>query len=580
MIRNYVVLVFLSLSTALFSQDFEWISTAGGSSSDKGTTVAVDGDGNTFITGYYNEQAQFGTLNTGFSFDSSKEVFVAKMDPNGIYLWVVNGLNYYDDRGLGLCVDPMGNVYVTGTCWGGLEFGTLNVYNTTSYTDQIFVTKIDTGGNVIWMKNAGVDENFGFPYNDDHGLDLACDTQGNIYVTGFLSNAGLTNTPATFDGIIIDMAAEDTLAFVAKLSNDGIWQWVETFQGIVDHRDNGIGVDDEDNVYVTGGFNGTKDFGGTSLVSDGETDIYVVKYDPTGAFQWATKAGSTRKDRGNAIVDGHDGFMYVAGEFRDHCYFGPQLLNNYGGPGGRDIFVAKLSKDGIWDWASKAGSKKGSDRANSIAANSSGNIFVTGQYSSEAKFGINEIDSNGDSVQVFIAAIDTLGVWRWVKQGGASQFDRGNGITVDDDCNLYVVGYFEDTITFEGLQQTPNQGKDIFTTKLSDACFGYNDSPPNQPVPVPAPEYCVLKPANIFTPNGDGQNEFVNFTTDCNVPIEVYVINRWGEVIFKSFDSNVDWDGTTAKGTPVSEGTYFYSVKALFENEPVQEIHGWITVIR
>jgi gliding motility-associated-like protein len=578
MIRNYAIFLFLSISTTLFSQDFEWISTAGGSKSDKGTTVAVDGDGNTFITGYYNEQAQFGTLNTGFSFDSSKEVFVAKMDPNGVYLWVVNGLNYYDDRGLGLCLDPMGNVYVTGTCWGGLQFGPLNVYNTTSYTDQVFVTKIDTGGNVIWMKNAGVDENFGFPYNDDHGLDLAADSQGNIYVTGFLSNAGFMNTPATFDGIIIDMAPEDTLAFVAKLSNDGVWQWVETFQGIVDHRDNGIGVDDEDNVYVTGGFKGTKDFGGTNLISDGEIDIYVVKYDPSGAFQWATQAGSTRNDRGNAIVDGHDGFMYVAGEFRDHCYFGSQLLNNYGGPGGRDVFVAKLSKNGAWGWASKAGSKKGSDRANSIAANSSGNIFVTGQFSSDAKFGVNEIDSNGDSVQVFIAGIDTLGVWRWVKQGGSSQFDRGNGITVDDDCNLYVVGYFEDTITFDALQQTPNQGKDIFTTKLSDVCFGYNEMPPGEP--VPEPEFCVLKPINIFTPNNDGSNDLLNFTTECNIPIEVYIMNRWGELVFKSFDSSIDWDGRTTNGTPVVEGTYFYSVKALFENEPVQEIHGWITVIR
>ena len=579
MIRNCAILFYLCISASLFAQNFEWISTAGGLKSDKGTTIAVDGDGNTFITGYYNEEADFGPLNTGYSFDSSKEVFVAKMDPNGNYLWVVNGLNYYDDRGLGLCLDPMGNVYVTGTCWGGLEFGPLTVYNSTSYTDQIFVTKIDTGGNVIWMKNAGVDENFGFPYNDDHGLDLASDSQGNIYVTGFLSNSGPINTPATFDGIMIDMAPEDTLAFVAKLSNDGNWQWVQTFQGIVDHRDNGIGVDDEDNIYVTGGFNGTKNFGGINLTSDGEIDIYVIKYDSTGIFQWAVQAGGVRSDRGNAIVDGHDGFMYVAGEFRDICYFGSQFLDNYGGPGGRDIFVAKLSKEGSWSWANKAGSKKGSDRANSIAANSNGNIFVTGQYSSEANFGVNEIDSNGDSVQVFIAGIDTLGVWRWVKQGGSSQHDRGNGIDVDDDCNVYVVGYFEDTITFEGSQQIINKGKDIFTTKLSDACFGY-DTPLPPGEPIPEPEVCVLKSSNTFTPNGDGANELLDFTTDCNVPIEAYVINRWGELVFKSFDSSIAWDGTSLNGTPVSDGTYFYSVKALFENEPIQEIHGWITLVR
>jgi gliding motility-associated-like protein len=385
------------------------------------------------------------------------------------------------------------------------------------------------------------------------------------------------NTPATFDGIVIDMAANDTLAFVAKLDNNGNWQWVETFQGIVDHRDNGIGIDDEDNVYVVGGFTDTKTFGTSSITSDGETDIYVVKYDPNGTFQWVAQAGSTLKDRGNGIVDGHDGYMYVAGEFRDNCYFGPQLLNNYGGPNGRDIFVAKLSKDGNWSWASKAGSKKGSDRANSITSNNSGNIFVTGQYSSEAKFGVHEIDSNGDSVQIFIAAIDTLGVWRWVRQGGGSSFDRGNGIACDDDCNLWVTGYFEDAMTLETVSAAPNKGKDIFTTKMSDVCFGYNTPPPGTEPEVP--EDCVLKVPNVFTPNGDGSNEIVFFTEDCNVEIQAYVMNRWGEVVFQTNNPSEGWDGTANSGLPVSDGTYFYSVTAKFENEPEQEVHGFITVI-
>ena len=68
-------------------------------------------------------------------------------DSNGNFLWVKNGVNYYDDRGLGLCVDPVGNVYVTGTCWGGLDWGALSVYNSTSYTDQIFVVKFSGTAN-------------------------------------------------------------------------------------------------------------------------------------------------------------------------------------------------------------------------------------------------------------------------------------------------------------------------------------------------------------------------------------------------------------------------------------------------
>ena len=291
-------------------------------------------------------------------FLQNKEAYAQKLIPVS---WVRNGLNYFDDRGLGLCVDPAGNVYVTGTCWGGLEWGSLNVYNSTSYTDQIFVIKLDTDGNEIWMKNAGIDET-GFPYNDDHGQELISDDQGNIYLTGFISNNDNSPRDAKFDSIIISVAGNDSLAFLAKLSNDGDWQWVETFGGIVDHRDNAMGIDDEANLYVTGGYTDTKTFGTSTVTSNGLTDIFVVKYDSSGNFQWVQTAGSSLKDRGNAIAYCNDGNIYVTGEFRDSCDFGSNNLNNYGGPNGRDIFVAQISKNGDWGWASKAGSKKGSDR--------------------------------------------------------------------------------------------------------------------------------------------------------------------------------------------------------------------------
>ena len=240
---SYFLLVSACLflfSQEMLAQDFEWFEVSGGTRSDKGTQIIADNDGNTYITGYYNEQGFFGPFDTGFSFQSSKEVYVAKMDPNGNYLWVSNGLNYYDDRGLGLCLDPQGNVYVTGTCWGGLDWGSLSVYNSTSYTDQIFVVKLDNNGNEIWMKNAGNDDgtvSFGTNengdpqtlYQDDHGQDLACDSNGNIYVTGFLSNISSQQQVATFDGITVQLAPEDSTGFVAKLSNDGNWIWVKTF---------------------------------------------------------------------------------------------------------------------------------------------------------------------------------------------------------------------------------------------------------------------------------------------------------------------------------------------------------------
>ncbi|MCH2223533.1 MAG: gliding motility-associated C-terminal domain-containing protein [Crocinitomicaceae bacterium] len=574
----------------LHAQDVDWLISAGGLKSDKGTTIVVDDDGNSYITGYYNEEADFGPYNTGFSFQQSKEVFVAKVDPQGNYLWVTNGINYFDDRGLGLCIDQAGNIYVTGTCWGGLDWGSLSVYNPQGGTDQIFVVKLDNNGNEIWMKNAGngdgsisstINEN-GNPqtlYQDDHGQDLACDSQGNIYLTGFLSNIDTNPHSAIFDAISIPLDPEDSVAFLAKMDNNGNWLWVETFEGIHQHRDNAIGIDDDDNVYVTGGFIKTRTFGTTVLTSGGGEDIYVVKFDGNGNMLFASQAGGILDDRGDGITYGHDGHMYITGEFRDHCFFDGIDLNNYGGPNGKDCFVAKISKSGDWVWAKKAGSKKGSDRGTGICANKQFNIFVSGQFRGDAKFGNLELDSESDidSVQFFVAAIDTAGVWRWVVDGGGSDFDRAADVDCDTSCNVYFMGYFTDNATAQTETITSAAGKDIFVGKITDACFGY--SPPTPPISPEELLTCEYLPSNVFSPNNDQVNDEFSFSDFCSKTGEVVVVNRWGNIVYQSTDILENWNGKDLLGNHVRQGTYFYRIEAIDELGKTETKSGFITLV-
>ncbi len=571
------VLAFLA-SVNVHSQNLEWLISAGGLKSDKATTVVVDDNGYSYVTGYYNEQAQFGPFDTGFSFSSSKEVFVAKIDPTGNYVWVKNGVNYYDDRGLGLCLDPAGNIYVTGTCWGGLTFGSMSLYNSTSYTDQIYVVKLDTDGNTIWIKNAGNDPG-GYPYNDDHGQDIISDSDGNLYLTGFISNNADTPNNATFDAISIPLIPHDSLAFVAKLTNDGTWLWVRTFDGIYEYRDNAVAVDDENNVYVAGGFDLTRTFGTSSITAVGQEDIFVVKYDENGNFLFVRQAGGLRKDRADAIAFGNDGHLYLTGEFRDTCNFGVAHLNNYGSASGKDIFVAKMSKSGVWKWAIKAGSNKGSDRGTGICVNNSGNVFVSGQFSGEAKFGPDILlDSDGDSVQLFVAGIDTLGNWRWAKEGGGLDFDRAASVACDDNCNVYFTGYYAITMTVDSLSVTAVSGKEIFTGKFTDACFGYSASPPGGP--GGEEEYCELLETNVFTPNGDHINDGLVFSTSCNMDGTVTIFNRWGEIVYQSNSLLEAWDGRTPAGILVQDGTYFYTIEVRSKFGQKEKKDGFITVIR
>ena len=579
-----ITLFVLVLATSTFGQSWDWSHRAGGIKSDKASTVVVDSDGNIYFTGYYNEEGNFGPHNTGFSFTQSKETFVAKMDAQGNFLWVSNALNYYDDRGLGLCVDPDNNVYVTGTCWGGLTWGPIS--NGAGYTDQIYVTKLDPNGNVLWMKNAGnpdgtvasgTNEN-GLPqtlYQDDHGQDLASDSQGNIFVTGFLSNIDASSSHvASFDAININLPPSDSTSFLAKLDGDGNWLWVETFGG-----EQAVCVEDEDNVYVCGGFYGTQTFGtdvvASTVSASGKTseDIYVAKWDNDGNYQFVVTVGDTLADRADCIKYSPDGHLYVTGEFRGEVYFGTDDLNNYGaGQDDKDAFVAKMTKDGVWAWATKAGSKKGTDRGTGLCIAENGNVIVSGQFRDNAKFGDLEINAGTDSTQAFVGAINTAGKWVWVLQAGGPLIDRATYVACDG-CNAYAVGYFDQTITFDDTTITSYGGKDMFIAKILDVCSG--EQPSEDPDGTGA-----FESANIFTPNGDGNNDLLYFCEDCAATGTIVVLNRWGNAVFESSDINAAWDGTNNMGAPVKDGTYYYVVELNFENGEQETKSGFITVVR
>ena len=579
-----LLILFCSVQFNLsYSQSIDWLVKSGGLKSDKGSTIVIDTEGNSYITGYYNEEANFGPFNTGFSFEKSKEVFVAKLDPDGNYLWVTNAINYYDDRGLGLCLDPEGNVYVTGTCWGGLEWDGLNVYNSTSATDQTFVTKFDSNGQIVWMKNAGVDswatitawwDPFQTIYCDDHGYDIISDTDGNLFVTGYISSVDLAPTTANFDAISIPMNYGDTLGYLAKLSNDGNWEWVKTFGGVHMYRDNAVGIDDENNVYVAGGFKGTRTFETDVLNSNqGSLDIFVVKYDNDGNYQYVVQVGDTLDDRADGITYGNDGHMYVTGEFRGEVFFGTDDLNNYGGPEDKDIFVAKMTKDGNWKWATKAGSKKGGDRGIGICANNQGNIFVSGQFRGNAKFGQVELFSDyaSDSTQFFVSMIDSSGNWQWVIDGGGLYTDRINSVAVDDSCNLYFVGYFKESMTSGEFNLVASGNNDILVGKIVDAC-----NSPIDPEPEIVEEFV---PSNIFSPNNDGVNDELAFTNDPKINGSVVILNRWGNVVYESDDLTQNWGGKSQLGIDVVEGVYFYKIEYVL-NATHEPKSGFVSVVR
>ena len=131
-------------------------------------------------------------------------------------------------------------------------------------SDDIFISKLDADGNWLWTQQAG--DSF-----DERGFDIAADSYGNCFVTGYFSYQ------AAFGPIWLDSFGQHDI-FICKLAADGDWLWADHAGGIqANDFGNSITTDNDGNCYATGRFNGTAGFGSHTLVSAGSHDVFVTK---------------------------------------------------------------------------------------------------------------------------------------------------------------------------------------------------------------------------------------------------------------------------------------------------------------
>ena len=454
--KNIVFIILLLLSPFfIFAQSnpILWANKAGGTNYEycNSNSIAVDTNGNSYVTGYFNGSATFGiiTLTSNGSYD----IFVAKLDSNGNWLWAkqAGGINY--DCGNSIAVDASGNIYVTGRFRNTAIFDTTTV--TGSNSNDIFVAKLDSNGNWLWAKQAGVADN-------DCGYGIAVDASGNIYVSGWFQGV------ATFGYTNITSTVNSADIFVAKMDSNGNWLWVNKAGGTTTDNGNSIAVDSSGNIYVTGWFQGVATFGTTNIkiTSNGDFDIFIAKLDSNGNWLWAKQAGGTKVDYGNSIAVDTNGNSYVTGIFYSAtAAFGDITLESSGGV---DIFVAKLDSSGDWEQANKAGGTD-DDWVNGIAVDASGNSYVTGFFDISATFGYTTLINSG-GYDIFVAKLDSSGNnWLMATKAGENINYYGNGIAVDADGNSYVTGYFEGSSTFCSTVLTSSGYYDIFVAKLDSS---------------------------------------------------------------------------------------------------------------
>ncbi|MBP7310232.1 MAG: SBBP repeat-containing protein [Candidatus Cloacimonetes bacterium] len=388
-----------------------WAKQAGGESDDVGYGIATDAYGNSYVTGYFRGTASFGS--TTLTSSGYGDVFVAKLDTNGNWLWARQAGGTDHDHGSGFSTDASGNCYVTGYFSGTVTFGTTTL--TSSGDEDVFVAKLDPNGNWLWAKKAG-----GASY--DYGNGISTDASGNCYVTGFYQ------WTASFGSITLTSSGVRDI-FVAKLDSNGNWLWALQAGGTGGDGGFGISTDASGNSYVTGYFMGTASFGSTTLTSSGITDIFVAKLDPNGNWLWAQQAGGTGGDIGQGISTDAIGNCYVTGDFSGTTSFGSTSLTS---SGDKDFFVAKLDINGNWLWAKKAGGTS-EDYCYGIDTDASGNSYVTGYFYETATFGSTTLTSSGYD-DIFVAKV-------------------GESVEIDDniapDANVVLIGNYPNPFSLQ-----------------------------------------------------------------------------------------------------------------------------------
>jgi hypothetical protein len=293
-----------------------WNTFLGGSGSDSGVGIAVDGSGNVYVAGY--SYAAWGSPVRAYT--NGNDAFAAKLDSAGSLTWnsFVGGSG--EDIGYGIAMDGSGNVYVTGystATWGS----PVRAY---SSGHDAFAAKLSSSGALTWNTFLG-----GSAW--DEGYGIAVDGGGNIYVTG-RSGASWGCSPAActvraYSGVYD--------AFAAKLDSSGVLIW-DTFLGATGFDyGNGIAVDGGGNVYVAGQSQTT--WGSPIRAFTGGYDAFAAKLDSSGALIWNAFLGGSGYEEGAGIAVDGSGNVYVTGK-SDATWGGPVRAYS----GGWDAFVAKV----------------------------------------------------------------------------------------------------------------------------------------------------------------------------------------------------------------------------------------------
>jgi Secretion system C-terminal sorting domain len=410
--------------------------------------IAVDHAGNVYESGIPSSSSiPSDSITCIFDNDtvhSPNSIVIVSTDSNGNYRWAIGATSGFAEA-WNIVTDMHNNLYLFGMFWGSLNLGGHTI--TGGGGNSAFCAKMDSYGNVIWLKELG----------DSSYCAGDVDGHGNVYVGGHFTGAhcvvgGTTLTNSRYDGISSDM-------FVAKLDTNGGLLWVQHFGGDSSEYVQGVAVTYNGIVTVSGNFSSTVLHIGSNTLTypysePDNTNMFLMNLDTWGNVQWAKQINAPAVHTLNGMtIDPWDN-IYLTGGYMKNLYFGIDSLvrtNSF------LMFVAKYDKNGNEKWASTVDNWSYT-QGWSVAADACGNIWVSGGRplgwapGSDPMY-VFEFDSTG-------ALFDSV----MLSSGGDDQ----NCVIVDNKGNLYVGGdYYEANFVVgnDTLHITDSTNETLFLAK-------------------------------------------------------------------------------------------------------------------
>ena len=373
-----------------------WSTYLGGSGTEAGYGISVDGLGNAFVAGR-TTSSNFPTTG-GFdtSLGGTEDAFITKVSGAGALLWSSYLGGSGKDNASSIATDGSGDVFVVGYTESS-NFPTTGGFDTAlNGTSDAFVTKVSGAGALLWSSYLGG--------AGSEGANRVAANAGNAYIVGSTTSSDFPTTGG-FDTALGGLKD----AFVAKVTGGGSLAWSSYLGGSGLDDGYGIAVDSSGDAFVTGE-TASSDFptagGFQATYGGGTADGFVAKISSSGSLLWSSYLGGSGYDYGDSIAVDGSGDAYVTGET------GSTNFPTSGGfdtslGGTQDAFVAKVSAAGALVWSSYLGGSAG-DVGWGIAVDGSGNLFVTG-YTTSTNFPTSGgfDTTQGGLADVFVTKVST-----------------------------------------------------------------------------------------------------------------------------------------------------------------------------